>query len=334
MCRTHVQFQMKWGVHTQDNTDYTMLYRLAKYYYEDNLSQSEIAQKEHISRPHISRLLEKARECGIVDIRVALPEELQMSKTRRILQERLCLNNVIIALAPTDNRRMNKKVSMNIATAAAKHIPALIKGCKYVGIGWGFTMYQTSLQLSYCGNFDGVTFVPLVGISGENNPYLQINTIVDRFAEKFGAESYYTNIPAVRDNNTELAQIEMERYIKIQQYWNKLDAAIIGLGVPPNVGKFLLSEVSQKYEEVIAGTNTLGDILSQFFYSDGTVFDLKPDYEQVSFPIHNLRNVKNVICLAGGAAKVDGIITAARKCFINTLVTDSVTAKLILEKVK
>ncbi|MEN6313713.1 MAG: sugar-binding domain-containing protein [Clostridiaceae bacterium] len=309
-----------------------MLYRIAKYYYEDNLSQNEIAQKEHISRPHISRLLEKARESGIVDIRVALPEELHISKTRRMLQDKLRLKDVIIALAPTETRQINKKNSMNIATAASKQLPALLQDCKNVGIGWGFTMYQTSLQLSYCDDCEGITFVPLIGISGENNPYLQINTIVDRFAEKFGAESYYTNIPAIRENNTELAQVEKERYIKIQQYWDNLDAAIIGLGVPPKVGEFLLSELSRKYEEIIASTNTLGDILSQFFYTDGTVFNLKPDYEQVSFPIQRLSDINKVICLAGGAAKVDGIIAAARNGFFNILVTDSVTARLILEK--
>lgn len=309
-----------------------MLYRIAKYYYEDNLSQNEIAQKEHISRPHISRLLEKARESGIVDIRVAMPEELHVSKTRRMLQDKLRLKDVIIALAPTETRQINKKNSMNIATAASKQLPALLQDCKNVGIGWGFTMYQTSLQLSYCDDCEGITFVPLIGISGENNPYLQINTIVDRFAEKFGAESYYTNIPAIRENNTELAQVEKERYKKIQQYWDNLDAAIIGLGVPPKVGEFLLSELSRKYEEIIASTNTMGDILSQFFYTDGTVFDLKPDYEQVSFPIQRLRDIKKVICLAGGAAKVDGIIAAARNGFFNILVTDSVTARLILEK--
>lgn len=75
----------------QDNTDYTMLYRLAKYYYGDKLSQNEIAQKKHISRPHISRLLDKARECGIVNIKVSLPLELQVSKTRQALKEKLCL---------------------------------------------------------------------------------------------------------------------------------------------------------------------------------------------------------------------------------------------------
>ncbi|MGI6526555.1 MAG: sugar-binding transcriptional regulator [Caldicoprobacterales bacterium] len=315
----------------QDNTDYTMLYRIAKYYYIDNMSQSEIALKEHMSRPHVSRLLEKARQVGIVEINVTLPEKLQVEKTAKILKKRLGLQDVIVAQAPMETKNLSKKISMNIATAAAQNLPKLLRGCHTIGVGWGYTMYQTSLQLPYCDSIDA-TFVPLVGISGENNPFLQINAIVDRFAEKFGADSYYINIPAIREKDSQLAQIEIERFNKIKQYWKSLDAAIIGLGVSPNVGEFLVSEVSKEYKEAIARSNTLGDILCQFFYQDGTLFDFRGTYEQTFFSVKKLKNIKKVVCLAGGAAKVEGIITAARQGFFNILITDSNTASLILEK--
>lgn len=313
----------------QENTDYTMLYRIAKYYYIDNMSQSEIAVKEHMSRPHISRLLDKARQVGIVDIKVALPDSLQVEKTAKILKEKLGLQEVIVVLAPTETKNLGKKVSMNIATAAAQKIPELIKGCSKVGIGWGYTMYQTSLLLPYNDSINR-TFVPLVGISGENNPFLQINAIVDRFAEKLGADSYYINMPAIRENGAQLTRIEIERLKKIKQYWNSLDAAIIGLGASPKAGEILISEVSKEYKEAIVRSNTLGDILCQFFYEDGTVFDLRGAYEQTSFPVQELKNIRKVICVAGGPAKVNGIITAARHGFFNMLITDNNTARLII----
>lgn len=320
------------GVHMLNNIDLTMLYRIAKYYYEDHLSQNEIAQREHVSRPHVSKLLDKAREYGIVEIVVALPEKFQISETEKKLQERLGLYDAIVVISPSETKQINKKISMNIATAAVQNIPSWIEGCRNVGIGWGYTMYQTSLQLSYSGNHENLTFVPLIGISGEDNPFFQINAIVDRFAEKFGANSYYINIPAMRENTIELSQIEKERNSKLLRYWDSLDAVIVGLGVPLKSGEFLITEVSREYKEVIKNSDTLGDILYQFFYSDGTVFDFKSNYEQVSFPIYKLRDIKKVICLAGGAAKVDGIIAAARNGFINTLVTDSTTARMILER--
>lgn len=315
-----------------DNLDYTMLYRIAKYYYQDKLSQNEIAQREHLSRPHISRLLDKARECGIVQINVVFPEEQLVSKTGAMLKKGLGLDEAIIAFIPEDTKPSSSKTFMNIATAAAKRLPALLRGCKTIGVGWGRTVYETSRQLPFCDNIEKATFVPLIGISGEDSPYLQINTILDRFAEKFGADSFYTNIPTIRENDVKLSKIEQIRYARLQQYWAKLDAAVIGLGIPPQEGKFLISEVSQDYRKMMTRSNTIGDILCQFFYANGRVIDFKSHYEQFSFSIHILKSIDKVICLAGGRAKVDGIITAASNGFFKTLITDSNTAKMILER--
>ncbi|MDR3644082.1 MAG: sugar-binding domain-containing protein [Clostridia bacterium] len=317
----------------QENIDYMMLYRIAKYYYEDHISQNDIAKKEHVSRPHVSRLLAKACDCGIVTIKVSLSDELQTSETRHVLKEKLGLKDVIIAFVPNESRNIDQKISLNIATVAAKAFPKLIKGCKNIGLGWGYTMYQTSLQISYNNECDKLTFVPLIGTSGEDNPYLQINSIVDRFAEKHGANSYYTNIPVVREKYMELGKIEQQRYGRLKRYWDKLDMAVIGLGPPPMEGKFLISEISAEYKQSIINSHTQGDILSQFFYEDGSTYNVNPQYRQACYDISRLKEVKNVVCLAGGSSKVNGIIAAARNSFFNTLITDSSTAKLILEKI-
>jgi hypothetical protein len=47
-----------------------------------------------------------------------------------------------------------------------------------------------SLRLSYRNLGDERMYVPLIGMSGTSNPYLQINTIVDRVAERHRARSY------------------------------------------------------------------------------------------------------------------------------------------------
>ena len=44
-------------------------------YYEDGLSQNEIAEKLKISRPTISRLLTFAKENGLVQIKVMDPKQ-------------------------------------------------------------------------------------------------------------------------------------------------------------------------------------------------------------------------------------------------------------------
>lgn len=50
------------------NTDQRLLQAIAKLYYEEGRTQSEIATQFSISRPKVSRKLAEARERGIVKI--------------------------------------------------------------------------------------------------------------------------------------------------------------------------------------------------------------------------------------------------------------------------
>jgi DNA-binding transcriptional regulator LsrR (DeoR family) len=107
--------------------------------------------------------------------------------------------------------------------------------------------------------------------------------------------------------------------------------AIIGLGSPPDKSQTIISEFSDEYIGKITNKGICGDILAQFFYPDGEIYDINDSYDHVSFDIRKLKEVKSVICLAGGVEKVNGIVTAAKSGFIKTLITDSITARLIFE---
>lgn len=53
--------------------DLYLLSKVSKLYYERGLNQQEIADKLHLSRPKVSRLLQQAQEEGIVQITVHSP---------------------------------------------------------------------------------------------------------------------------------------------------------------------------------------------------------------------------------------------------------------------
>ena len=296
-----VHMYMDCGVN-MDGTDYTMIYRIAKSYYTEGLSQQEIAKREHISRPHVSRMLAKAREAGIVHIRIEMPQELRLPELQRELCARLSLREVVLAYVPEERKCSQADVSLDIATVAADCLPSLLAGVSSVGIGWGYTVYQTALLLN---PYDGgdITFVPLIGISGENNPYLQINVLVNRFAEKFGASSHYTNMPVIRSSSVRLEDIEKERGEQLATLWGKLDAAIVGLGPPVREGEFPLVEASGEYRRMLAQGHLVGDILANYYDRNGNVFDSSAYYEHFSLPLTTLRAIPRVICLAEANAR-------------------------------
>ena len=60
---------------------------VARLYYEQNMTQNEIAKELGISRPLVSILLTEARACGIVTITINRVEDLCAPTAERLCEE-------------------------------------------------------------------------------------------------------------------------------------------------------------------------------------------------------------------------------------------------------
>ena len=317
------------------NIDYTLLYRVAKAYFVDQRTQQEIADIENFSRSQISRILKKAFEENLVSYRLNFPTDVDEDALSGQLREKLGLERVMLVPSfYSNNPQINPdEISKNLALGAADKVAELLGDAKNVGIGWGRTMYNTSLfvrppQKSVRGR----TFIPLIGLSGDNSPALQINTIVDRFGERFRAERHYVNMPSLQSRSS-LSIGDSDSLKALLERWNSLDAVIISIGGPPESNKNLISEYPRAYKKQLQSSGTVGDILSQFFFEDGSRWELDSSFRLLSLDIRQLTQVKNVIALAAGPDKVPAITAAAKMGYVKTLVTDYDTGiKLINDK--
>ena len=314
------------------NLDYTLLYRVAKAYYKDKKTQQEIADIENFSRSQISRILKRAEDEGLVTYTLNFPVVVDEVAMAQQLQNTLGLEQVV--LIPSFYREGQKPnadlVCKNLALGAVEKLPQLLGDAKNIGIGWGRTLYNTSLCIRPQRYVKGRIFLPLIGSSGDNNPMLQVNTIVDRFGERFHADRKYINMQSFWAKDVLGDEIPSSLAALLEK-WRQLDAANVGIGGPPvgNVNN-LISEFPQTYKRQVQNSGTVGDILSQFFYEDGRIFQMDTNYRLLALSIEDLRNVKNVIAMASGSEKRDSIRVAARLGYIKTLITDYNTAHEIL----
>lgn len=305
--------------------DVSTIYRIARYYYADGLSQEEIAGKEGFSRSQISRLIERAKDLGLVKITLVPPADLRTEELARDLADKLQLRSVLVV--PVKKSANEDEIALSIATRAADYLSEALSGFGVVGLGWGHTLYRTAELLPRsAGKGAGPFFVPLIGISGDDNPNLQINTIIDRFSSSFRSKGLFVNIPSVRERGAPLSRIEKSRIAALAERWKTVEAVVVGLGAPPSDSPDLIDELPQEYKDELKRSSARGDILAQFFGSDGRIFQPEPGYELLAFDIRNLSRLKRSICLAGGPAKHEGIVAAARAGYITDLITDELTA--------
>lgn len=309
----------------------TMLFRVAKRYYEDGQLQSEIAKDEGISRSLVSKLLARARVTGIVKIDISLPEPASKGMLENMLRERLGVQEAIV-LSSSENGENEMDEIINAAVQAAMLLPKMLADSTCVGIGFGRTIYKIADELSFFQPMHEMTFVPLNGNSGLYNRYLQTSSITNRFAEKYNSRCFYLNSSCERPKSSELTNFEQAGLDELRLLWNRLDTAIFSLSTASALENYYISEYTEGMPKASTiDPNACGELLSQSFFRDGSFTSFGTGYRLISLPLDKLRNVKKTICVAVGPKKVPSIVWAAKFGFIKTLITDTTTAQLICD---
>lgn len=309
-------------------------YKIARKYYIDEIPQNQIAKMMGMSTAQVSRFLKKARNYNIVEISVNLPEEFDDENIKERFLKVTNIKDVIIANIPEESEKKQDTIKNSITCSAVQYLPEVIENQTYVGIGWGESIYQTAISLNYFSEPINVSFVPMVGNSGNNLPCYQVNSIVDRIAEKCKAKGYYMNAPAFsQDADMKKRYLESEEMRPLQEIWSKLDVAIFGLGGPwKHTGGKMQEAFGVSLEFPPSLEKNVGNIMGHFIDENGWC-DIKELNEKfLSIPVKDLSKAKCKVCIAGGREKYKGIYTACKLSMIDVLVTDRGTIEQILEE--
>jgi len=306
--------------------------QVAMMYYNDNLTQQEISSKLGMTRQSISKLLNEARTKGIVEINIINPLKSVQAISDKIV-DRFKIKNAVTVPSDFDDDSMNRTI---IAQKAVEHINSLISsGNSNIGISWGRTVYSFIKIFISENHNNQLNVFPLVGASNENAPYFMINEMVRIFSEKTKAKPTFIYIPVNPGSSEEYGLFSRTRaYREISQIWKNTDIAVVGIGSL----KAKSRSVRQEYpgEDVLAlkmeNKDPVGDICTNYFDLEGNI--IKPDdyLRLISINEDELRNIKNVVALAGGLEKVEAIIGALRTGLISDIIIDEITAREVLKR--
>ena len=308
--------------------DLLEMYRVAEYYYNENKSQQEIADILNVSRSQVSRLLILAREKGIVEIRVHMPETSSLDEIEQTLAEKLGIHRVLISrqILSENYAKDPETVLQENAKFAATMIPGLLRESVKIGIGRGKALYALSNYLPATTGQEDAVFVALSGNAGSRNKAMQISGIVSRFADRYGANGYYVNSALFR--NCSDGVIQQTWYRELNEYWNSLDAAVITVGSLVHSMETYIEEAPDEVHAWGKDLKGASEILGQPVFPDLNRRFLEFDYIGIS--LEQLRKVPKTICVSWGEDRLKPIMDASREGLIHTLITDQETARGLL----
>lgn len=307
------------------------LIKIAKMYYFEELTQAKIAKKLGVSRPVISKMLQRAREEGIVEIRIH-DEGFDVTELEQAISQYFQLDDVVVAL--TEN--MSKELKQTaLGRTAATYLSNIIKDAKTIGVSWGKSLY-TMVQEYPVEQREGIKVIPLVGGIGTKAVELHANQIAYEWAKKMNGESESLYAPAVAETLSLREDLLRSPHIaSVLEQGKKVDLAIVGIGNPyqestiEEIGYLGKSDI-QKLKEA----QVVGDIGSKYILQDGRVANHVLNQKAIGIELDDLKKVKRVIGIAAGIHKVESIIAALKGGYLHVLITDDQTASAIVNQIK
>ena len=296
-----------------------LMSKIAWYYYIDNLTQQQIADQVGIPRLRVIKLLEKARQYGIIQFKIA--ENNAHVAMENAIAKRFGIKDVFIVPSATGMENRNEA----LAQAAAIYIANRLSDNAFINMGYGDT---TCRVLNHLAN-NSSTRISVVSLTGGVSYYLP-NT----FSHVFNARLYLTPAPFVMSTKEMVEAINNEPAVREIAEMVPLSAmTIIGIGgMDENATTVRTGMVTAKDLRYLAMQGAVGDVLCHFLDINGDPVESPIDDRLITTPLETLAKQNNVIGVAGGENKVNAIIGALNANILDILITDQDTAELIIKR--
>ena len=304
-----------------------LLVQIAKLYYEEGYGQERIASIMNLSRPYVSKLLNAARDEGIVRIQVIDPLNIETSLEKEF-RLRFGLLKAIIIPREEDGERMK-----HVGEAAARYLNEIIDDGSVIGTSWGGTIYECSKALIPRKDLNGVVSVQLCGGVSDVSQSVYASQIADHFSMVLGASAFMLPVPAVVDSR-EISEMLLNdgSIAKVFQRGMDADIALFTAGTfGQRSALYRAGYLKDADLDNLERKGAVGDICSHVIDIEGNICDSELDARTMAVPLESIKAKQYRIGVAQGFSKVDSLCGALRGGIINVLVTNEETAERILQ---
>lgn len=306
-----------------------LLVRAAWYYHKLELTQKEVGEKLGLSRQKVQRLLQEAKDKGIIKVQIENPK-VNLLRIEEEMKARYSLSDVVIAPCPSSGDKLRD----SLGRVASTHIKKLIgnQDVDVLGTGWGKTLRSFVDHFQPGFNREDMDVVSLIGnllTDTAVNPYEIANTL----ARKLSANCYNIWAPSIVEKKSSAEIFRTEEWIK--ETLEKAEAAdllIVGLGpVSERATLYDLGYISEEDLEALRAQGAVGDILGRYFDEKGELVDLGLHERVIASSFEQIRDGQgDVIVVGGGDFKLDAMKGALNGDLVDILITDERLAQKLV----
>ncbi len=310
--------------------DLALLIEVALLYYEEGRTQADIGRRIGTSRSTVSRLLQEARARGVVQIWVdySLARD---SLLERELKTRFSLKEVRVLRS---FGRSEDEVIGGLGQLAASYLDEVIRDGMTIGVSYGRSVASV-VQRVKPKNLADLVVLQVIGALGSGNPLQDGPDLARQLANLYGGTYRYLHAPLMVESARTRTLLSQEPLVKdLLQTARRADVILMGVSplTPDTAGLIFTDYLSKADREQLYVSGTVGHMCAQFFDADGQLTSTPFNERAITVGLETLKDVREVVTVAGGAEKAQAISGALRGGYTDVLVTDDAAAHAVLER--
>lgn len=300
--------------------------RVAWLYYIEEFTQSQIAEKLGVSRSTVIRLLQRAKESGLITISLGVSPD--VFELERNLEKRFGLRTVRIVPEAEDGDTQRRWLGQ----IAAGTLQEMARPNSIMAVSWGRTLRAMADSLQGEVSVSGMRTVALIGglhnADRGTNPY-EVAEIVGNF---FSAPARALYAPVyVRNAETAAGLISDPGLNEALDMARRAALVVFSVGSLSERATMLqLGYVNSTEKDFLMRKGAVGDIACRWIDASGNPVELPPTIHPIGITLNDLRNIPERLLVAGGASKTEVLLAALRGGYATHLITDESVATALL----
>lgn len=298
---------------------------VARRYYLDGRSKVEIADQFGLSRFQVARLIDAARSSGMVRIEISQPGVIDVNSSDR-LQEAFGLKHAIVVEA-TDEDTAGLRRSLGRATAEL--LQEILTADDVLGLAWARSVSAMA------GFLTSLPAIPIVQLTGALSVSEIDNSSIDMMREvakvsRGPAYVFYAPM-VVRDAATARALRQHPEVVRAFGQYGLVTRAVAGIGLWKPGHSTVYDTIGEKQRRRVLARGGCADISGVVVDVDGVPVEAELSDRMIGIDAARLVAIPEVIGVPYGVARVPAVLAALRSGIVDSLVTHTAMARLLLE---
>lgn len=292
---------------------------VARQHYLLDRSKVQIAQTFGISRFQVARLLEQARELGLVRLEIAPLDGLDLELSAQ-LQEHLGLRHALVV--PSGPR---EQVLSALGARAAALLGEILTADDVLGLPLSRAVRATVRELRSLPPLRVVQLSGAMDLPGANASAVDLVRATLAVGAK-DASTFYA--PFVLDDGATAAALRTESaVVEGLAAIDEVTHALVGVGAwSPDLSTIHAVATPAEVEQARAA-GAVGEIAGVLFDADGAPVTGGPSPRLLTLSADQLRAIPEVIAVCYGAGRAEAVAAACRGGFVESVVVDESLAR-------